>query len=323
MTNEPGGVKVRVATKRDEAVDICSFELVRADGEPLPAFSAGSHIDVAVPGGLTRQYSLCNAPDERHRYLIAVLRDPNSRGGSAALHDRVQVGDELSISVPKNHFPLEGDAAHSLLLAGGIGVTPILSMAERLAATGASFEMHYCARSRTRAAFLARLAGASYAPHVRFHFDDEAEGHKFDIAAWLAQAARDTHLYVCGPTGFIDAGLRTARDAGWPDAQLHAESFGANSRDTVTNERFEVQIASSGRVVVVEQNESVVQALARAGILIDTSCEQGVCGTCITRVLAGEPDHADICLTPDERAANDQFVPCCSRSKSPRLVLDL
>ena len=147
------GLTVRVAARHDEAADICSFELVRADGRSLPPFSAGAHIDVAVPGGPTRQYSLCNAPDENHRYRIAVLRDPNSRGGSAGMHDHVKVGDTLAISVPKNHFPLVHDAKHSLLLAGGIGVTPILCMAERLARVDASFDMHYCTRSRTRTAF--------------------------------------------------------------------------------------------------------------------------------------------------------------------------
>lgn len=323
MTSELGGLKVRVAARHDEAVDICSFELVRADGGPLPAFSAGSHIDVAVPGGLTRQYSLCNAPNEGHRYQISVLRDPKSRGGSAAMHERVRIGDELTISAPKNHFPLAHEARHSFLLAGGIGVTPILCMAERLAATGASFDMHYCTRSRARTAFAERIAHARYAPRVQFHFDDGAPSQKLDLAALLAQPEPDTHLYVCGPKGFMDAVLNTAREAGWADEQLHYEFFAADARETAGDERFEVEIASSGQLVVVAKDESVVAALAKAGIRIETSCEQGVCGTCLTRVLSGEPEHFDAYLTPDERAANDRFLPCCSRSKSARLVLDL
>ncbi|PRE65577.1 oxidoreductase [Burkholderia multivorans] len=317
------GLTVRVAARHDEAADICSFELVRADGGPLPPFSAGAHIDVAVPGGPTRQYSLCNAPDESHRYRIAVLRDPNSRGGSAGMHDRVKIGDTLTISAPKNHFPLAHDAKHSLLLAGGIGVTPILCMAERLARIDASFDMHYCTRSRTRTAFLDHIARAPYAGRVQLHFDDEAAEQRFDIAARLAVPEPGTHLYVCGPKGFMDAVLTTARANGWPEAQLHYEFFAAEARQTEEDGRFEVQIASSGRVIVVEKHESVVRALAKAGIEIETSCEQGLCGTCATRVLAGEPEHFDHCLTAEERAANDQFMPCCSRSKSARLVLDL
>ncbi|ALX16965.1 Vanillate O-demethylase oxidoreductase [Burkholderia cepacia JBK9] len=314
---------VRVAAKQDEAADICSFELVHADGLPLPPFSAGSHIDVIVPGGPTRQYSLCNAPDETHRYRIAVLRDPKSRGGSAGMHDCVNAGDTLVISAPRNHFALAHDATLSLLLAGGIGVTPMLCMAERLARIDAPFEMHYCTRSRSRTAFLDHIARATYASRVQVHFDDEGENQRFDIAARLAAPAPGTHLYVCGPMGFMDAVLTTARASGWPEAQLHYEFFAADARQTDRDGRFEVEIASSGRVIVVEKNESVVRALAKAGIAIETSCEQGVCGTCATRVLAGEPEHFDLCLTPDERAANDQFLPCCSRSKSARLVLDL
>ncbi|MFD1559493.1 PDR/VanB family oxidoreductase [Paraburkholderia silviterrae] len=323
MTSGVGGLKVRVAAKHDDAVGICSFELVPADGGALPAFSAGSHIDVAVPGGLTRQYSLCNAPNESHRYQISVLRDPKSRGGSAGMHDRVQVGDELTISHPKNHFPLAHEARHSLLLAGGIGVTPILCMAERLAAIGASFDMHYCTRSRARTAFAQRIVHAQFAQRVQFHFDDGMDSQKLDLAALLAQPESGTHMYVCGPKGFMDVVLSTAREAGWADAQLHYEFFAADARETAGDERFEVEIASSGQVVVVGKDESVVAALMKAGIQIETSCEQGVCGTCLTRVLAGEPEHFDAYLTPDERAANDQFLPCCSRSKSARLVLDL
>jgi vanillate O-demethylase ferredoxin subunit len=239
------------------------------------------------------------------------------------MHDRVKVGDELSISVPKNHFALVHDAKHSLLLAGGIGVTPILCMAERLATLDASFELHYCTRSRARTAFLERIDRAPYAHRAQLHFDDEDEKQRFDIAARLATPESGTHLYVCGPQGFMDAVLNTARAAGWPESQLHYEFFAAEARATEDNGSFEVKIASSGQVLVVGKDESVVQALAKAGIHIETSCEQGVCGTCETRVLAGEPEHFDVCLSPDERAANDRFLPCCSRSKSACLVLDL
>jgi vanillate O-demethylase ferredoxin subunit len=317
-------LRVRVVRKTSEALDISTFELVHADGDrPLPAFSAGSHVDVQLPNGLTRQYSLCNDPTESHRYLIGVLRDPGSRGGSVALHDQVKEGDVLHISAPKNHFPLAHDAAHSVLLAGGIGVTPILCMAERLHITGASFEMHYCTRSPERTAFFDRIKGAPFAASVHFHFDDGAESQKLQLHRILAANKPGTHLYVCGPKGFMDYVLGAARSAGWPEAQLHFEFFGAEVVKSDDDESFDVKLASSGRVVTVARDQTVVQALAAIGVELATSCEQGVCGTCLTRVLEGEPDHTDMYLTPEEQAANDQFLPCCSRAKSKMLVLDL
>lgn len=324
--NAPTTLTVRVLRKAVEADGICSFELAAVDGAPLPAFSAGSHVEVQLPGGLTRQYSLCNDPAESHRYLIGVLRDPASRGGSQAMHDAVREGDTLQISAPKNHFALAHGAERHLLLAGGIGVTPILCMAERLACTGADFEMHYCTRSRARTAFQRRIAAAAFAARVQFHLDDGEPAQKFDIAALLGTPRAGEHVYVCGPKGFMDAVLGSARSAGWPEAQLHFEFFGAGPADvaaTPAMSAFEVQLASSGRVIAVAADQSVVQALAAAGVVVPTSCEQGVCGTCLTRVLAGECEHKDLYLTPEEQAAQDQFLPCCSRAKTPRLVLDL
>lgn len=316
-------LSVRVARKTVEATDICTFELVAVDGAPLPAFSAGSHVDVALPNGLTRQYSLCNDPLETHRYLIGVLRDPASRGGSQVLHDAVEVGQVLEISTPKNHFALAHDARRSLLLAGGIGVTPILCMAERLAVVGADFEMHYSTRSRDRTAFYGRITSAVYAPHVQFHFDDGAAEQKLDLTALLAAPQAGVHLHVCGPKGFMDAVLSTARAQGWPESQLHYEFFSAEIAPSDSDASFEVQLASSGRTITVAKDQTVTQALAAAGVDVQTACEQGVCGTCLTRVLEGVPDHKDMYLTPEEQAANDQFTPCCSRAKTARLVLDL
>jgi vanillate monooxygenase ferredoxin subunit len=316
-------LNVRVARKADEAQDICTFELVHADGKALPAFSAGSHVDVHLPNGLTRQYSLCNDPGESHRYLIGVLHDANSRGGSRAMHQQVAAGDVLSISAPKNHFPLAHGATHSILLAGGIGVTPILCMAERLAITGASFEMHYCTRSRERTAFVQRIGTAAFAPQVQFHHDDGAPEQKLMLDAVLGTPRAGVHLYVCGPKGFMDWVLGQARAGGWPAGQLHYEFFTAEVAPSDADAAFEVQLASSGKIVCVPKDQTVVQALAAAGIEVATSCEQGICGTCLTRVLEGEPEHKDLYLTPEEQAANDQFTPCCSRARSARLVLDL
>jgi vanillate O-demethylase ferredoxin subunit len=319
----PASLSVRVERKTQEALDICTFELVDTSGKPLPAFSAGSHIDVQLPGGLTRQYSLCNDPQESHRYLIGVLKDPATRGGSKAMHEAVNVGDTLTISAPRNHFPLAHEAAHSLLLAGGIGVTPILCMAERLAIAGASFEMHYATRSRERTAFHERITRSAFAPKVQFHFDDGAQEQKLQLATLLAAPKAGTHLYVCGPKGFMDAVLKTARDQGWPEPQIHFEYFGAEVKASADDGSFEVRLASSGKTVLIPKDQTIVAALAAAGVEILTSCEQGVCGTCITRVLEGVPDHRDLYFTPEEQAQNDQFTPCCSRSKSPLLVLDL
>jgi vanillate O-demethylase ferredoxin subunit len=315
-------LSVKVTAKVQEAEEIFSFELASTDGKPLPPFSAGSHIDVQIGNGVVRQYSLCNDPKEQHRYQIAVLRDPASRGGSIAMHDSIKVGDVIQISEPKNHFPLV-QAKRTLLFAGGIGVTPILCMAERLAQIGADFSMHYSARSEARTAFRDRIAGSSFADRVEFHFDDGAPEQKLDLPTLIATPEPGTHLYVCGPTGFIDYVVNTAKAKGWSNDQVHLEYFGAAPQDTTGDMAFEVKLASSGKVYHVPADKTIVQVLSENGVDIAYSCEQGVCGSCITRVLEGVPDHRDLYFTEDEQAANDQFTPCVSRSKSKTLVLDL
>lgn len=315
-------LQVKVVARTLEAEDIAGFELAAVDGQPLPPFSAGSHIDVYIRDGLTRQYSLCNPPHESHRYQIGVLRDANSRGGSAAMHDDIKVGDVLQISAPRNHFPLT-QAKRTLLLAGGIGVTPILCMAERLAATGAEFAMHYCSRAPERTAFRARIADSAFADRVSYHYDNGDDAQKLKLAEMIATSDADTHIYVCGPGGFIDHVVNTARQCGWPTANVHLEYFGAAPVDTDGDQPFDVKIASSGQVFTIPAGETVIKVLYDNGIDIPVSCEQGVCGTCLTRVLEGQPDHRDMYLTDDERAANDQFTPCCSRAKSALLVLDV
>jgi vanillate monooxygenase ferredoxin subunit len=313
---------VRVACKTAEAQDIAGFELVAADRAALPAFSAGAHIDVHLPRGLLRQYSLCSDPRETHRYRIAVLREPASRGGSLAMH-ALKEGDTLAISAPRNHFTLAAQATEHLLLAGGIGITPIVSMAEQLAAAGAPFELHYATRSASRTAFLAHLRDAAYAGCAHIHHSDGAAMQRLDLAAVVAQPRPGRHLYVCGPAGFIDATLAAAHAAGWPSETLHREYFAAPAAAPAEQGAFEVQIASTGAVIRVAHDQSVVAALAAAGIERPLSCEQGVCGTCLTGVLDGKPDHRDVYLTDEEHARGDCFTPCCSRALSPRLVLDL
>jgi vanillate O-demethylase ferredoxin subunit len=316
-----GRIDVNVLRRTQEAEDIASFELARVDGGPLPAFSAGSHIDVHLPGGVTRQYSLCNDSPARHVYRIAVLRDPKSRGGSVAMHE-VREGDRLAISEPRNHFPLV-HAVRTLLFAGGIGITPLLAMAQRLCAVGADFELHYCTRSKARTAFMDEIAASPFASRTHFHFDDGSEDQKLRLSALLTQVEPQTHLYVCGPTGFIQFVTDWARGCGWPAGQVHVEHFTGAAQDTSGDREFQVKVASTGQLVTVPADQSVVKALAGAGIEVLTSCEQGVCGTCITRVLEGECDHRDMYFTEEERARHDQFTPCCSRARSAVLVLDL
>ncbi|HTR08619.1 MAG TPA: PDR/VanB family oxidoreductase [Paraburkholderia sp.] len=314
-------MKVTLTRKLPVATDICLFELASADGSPLPAFEAGAHIDVHV-GGFVRQYSLCNSPADGAVYRIGVLRDLASRGGSIAMH-ALAAGTILEISTPKNHFPLDEHAAHTILIAGGIGITPLMAMAEQLREAGRAFELHYCAREPARAAFRERLAERGFAEHTRFYFDSEGPEARLDLARVLAQPHAGTHVYVCGPAGFIDAVLGAATNAGWPAQNVHREYFGAAQPPTHANGAFQVTLASCQRVIDVPAGTTIVEALRAGGIEVPVSCEQGVCGTCITRVLEGVPDHRDLYLTDEEREANDQLLPCCSRARTPMLVLDL
>lgn len=315
-------LSVRVVRKAQEAIDITSFELAPLAGEALPDFTAGAHIDVHIPGGLIRQYSLSNDPASANCYRIAVLRDPKSRGGSLAMHDHVLEGDVISISAPKNHFPLSA-ASNTLLFAGGIGVTPLLSMAQRLHALGARFAMHYCARSAARLAFREEIAASPLSPYVHLHVDEGTPEQRLDINAILAACAPHTHLYVCGPSGFIEHVVNAAQSCGWAKDCIHFEYFGGVSKASTSDEVFEVKLASTGQSFSIPADKSVVEVLAEHGIDIPTSCEQGVCGTCITRILDGTPEHRDTYFTDGERALNNQFTPCCSRAKSAQLVLDL
>lgn len=314
---------VRVKRKWQEADRIFGFELAGTSGAPLPSFSAGSHIDVHVPGGIVRQYSLCRPASEDGRYEIAVQHEPSSRGGSAALCASVQQGDLLQVSEPRNHFPLE-QAEHSILLAGGIGITPILCMAQRLSVQGSSFELHYCAQSRARTAYFDRITSSPYASHASFHFDDGEASQKLDLPRVLSDPGAARHVYICGPAGFLEFVRERAKVQGWANDKVHFEYFAPPPQPAdAPSQSFLVVIASSGQTVAVGEHEPVTAALARAGIEIPQSCEVGVCGTCLTRILEGVPDHRDYFLSDAERATNKQFLPCCSRAKSARLVLDL
>lgn len=304
-----------------EAEDILSFELVHPDRAPLPPFTAGSHVDVTVMTGSLRQYSLCNDPREAHRYRIAVLREPNGRGGSSFMHDQVRVGERLEVSSPRNNFPLHEAARRHLLIAGGVGVTPLLAMAHQLNRQRADYEMHYCARSAERAAFVAELTDLRQ--EVRFHYDGGDPRRGLDIAGLLRDPAPGTHVYCCGPTGFMQAVSNAS--AHWPAQTIHFEYFTppapAAAPGPETSGEFEVELASNHAVYAIPPGQSILSVLRAAGLTLDSSCEAGVCGTCRTRYLRGEPDHRDFVLSDEER--RDWMMLCVSRARrGERILLD-
>lgn len=316
-----GRLSLRVSGRVQEALDVCSLELSDPSGADLPPFQAGAHLDVYLPSGISRQYSICSDPGERGHYRIAVLRESASRGGSSQVHESVHAGTELQVSLPRNHFTLVADAKRSVLLAGGIGVTPLLSMAYALSARGQDFALHYCAKSRDRAAFAAALLHEPFSSRVQLHFSQD-HGQRLDMALVLA-AETGAHVYVCGPRSFISSAQEAATQLGWPESHLHWEMFAADVVHLESDRAFQVELARSGKTIQVGKDQTITEAIRAAGVHIPVSCEQGVCGTCLTPVLSGTPDHRDKFLTAQERAQNDQFTPCCSRSKTPKLVLDI
>lgn len=312
---------MRVLNRREQGEGIISFDLVAPEGVALPRFEAGSHIDLHVAEGLIRQYSLWGDPSETDRYRLGVLLEAGGRGGSAAVHRELLEGHTVRVSVPRNTFKLVEEATHSVLLAGGIGVTPMLAMAYRLHALGRPFALHYCTRSHGRTAFNGEIAKAGFAPQVHIHHDDGAAAQRFDPARDLPAPGPGVHLYVCGPKGFMDWITAGAKAQGWPDAQVHCEYFKAEV--SVTGGAFTVEARRSGKTVAVSPGQSIAAAMLEAGIAIPLSCEQGVCGTCLVDVIGGTPDHRDMFQTDEEKASNRQITPCCSRSLSPTLILDV
>lgn len=310
---------VTIAARETVATDIIGLDLRSTDGAPLPAYAAGAHVDVQVQSGLIRQYSLTGDPADRTRYRLGVLLDPNSRGGSSAIHARFVPGAQIRIGRPRNNFPLEATAAHSILFAGGIGITPMLSMAHALHAAGASWEMHYCGRTPDRLAFVDELA--RFGGKVHLHVDSGPMDQRLDINAVLAGAAPDRHLYVCGPNGFMDFVVRSAQANGWTKATIHLERFGAEVN--TDGAPFTVVAQRSGKTFDVQPGETIAARLAENGVAVQVSCQSGVCGTCLTRVVEGMPDHRDLVQTDLEKASNARITVCCSRSKTKTLVLDI
>jgi len=312
-------LRVRAITWLAEAIN--GYELVDPNGRDLPRFAAGAHIDLQLSNGLVRQFSLCNDPAERRRYCIAVLRDPQSRGGSWHLHDTVRAGDLVEVSMPRNSFPLAAAAEHHLLLAGGIGIAPIMAMIATLRTRQADFSVHYCTRAPERTAFRDELFLLTAEGRVRLHHDGGDPARGLDIAALLREPRAGTHLYYCGPEGMMAAAKAAA--AGWPPDTVHCEYFtpSPEMRRQAADRPFRVRLAKSGGVYEVPVGESIIGVLREHGLRVSTSCELGYCGACLTRYTAGEPDHRDQVLEEDGRQR--YVMICCARSKTPVLELDL
>jgi len=311
-----------VADKATEAHNIVSFELVDPDGVELPAFSPGSHVDVTIPGGMVRQYSLYNSSSDRHRYRIGVWKDPNGRGGSRALHETVNVGDTLQVSLPRNRFRVPRTAKRALLFARGVGVTPILSIADHLQAENIPFDLHYVFALMSPGAFEGRIKDSSFAENARFYIEDSQQNRLLDAANILADQPEDTQLFICGVDWWQDPIIKAAQQKGWSEERIHVERFTAKLAAALLDKVFTVKIASTGAVFKVPGDKSVTAFLEEKGVKIPTSCEQGVCGTCKVKVLEGEADHRDKRLKPEQKAEG-YFLPCVSRAKGDVLVLDL
>jgi tetrachlorobenzoquinone reductase len=317
-----GTIKVRIKRISYEAESINSYELVALASGDLAAFTAGSHIDLHLSNGMIRSYSLVNDPSERHRYVIAVNKDAASRGGSAFVHETLRTGDVITISHPRNNFALHEDAGHSVLIAGGIGITPLLSMIRRLEALGCSWELFYAARTRLTAAFLDELNSLRPQPCANLHlnFDQEPSGRMFDLSEIVRNAPSNAHLYCCGPVPMLEAFEAATRDR--PTEHVHVEYFKAKEKPAAEG-GFEVKLAQSKRTIQVEAGKTILNALLDAGIAVNYACTEGVCGTCETRVIEGVPDHRDLFLSKEEQATNKTMMICCSGAKSGTLVLDL
>ncbi len=311
-----------VVTKRiDDRGDIARIRFASPDGAPLPVFTAGAHLDIHLPDlDMWRQYSISSDPAEPGFYEIGVLKDPKSRGGSEAVHQLALEGAQFTIEGPRNLFELDETAEMTVLYGGGIGITPMIAMAQRLHALGKAFTLHYCTRSQDVTAFLDVLADAPFATNVRFHFDDQADEQRLSLFKDLPKPDPETHLYVCGPQGFMDWVISGAEDAGHATANVHREYFSADV--ALDGDGFEVECAQSGITVTIGPDDTIAKALAKQGIKIEVKCEEGVCGTCITDVLEGDIDHRDQFLTEEEREDGDQICACCSRGVG-KLVLDI
>ncbi|WP_339672141.1 Rieske 2Fe-2S domain-containing protein [Dasania marina] len=312
-------IRVQVARKWKAAEGISGFELVAITGQ-LPTFQPGAHIDVQMPNGITRQYSLTNGPGETQSYTIGVKLEPNSKGGSICMHEQVREGDVLVISAPRNNFPLRRDAIKTILIAGGIGITPLLSMARTLHHSGLSHELHYFCQSKEHMAFPKIIEEISSSLFPQLSLNPEQTAIK--ISGLLENYQSDMHLYVCGPGPMLEVTREIAHKFGWPDQSIHFEYF-KNTHEIDDSSSFEVELARSGMTLQVPAGKTILEVARENGVDVPSSCEQGACGTCIATVLEGEPDHQDVYLSESEKNSGKCLMTCVSRAKSVRLVIDL
>ncbi|VTZ59474.1 Rieske 2Fe-2S domain-containing protein [Sinorhizobium medicae] len=311
--------RVTVARKWLAADGIAAFELRPVQGL-LPTFQPGAHIDVHMPNGLIRQYSITNGPGESDSYVIGVKLERDSMGGSLCMHETVREGDLLAISEPRNNFPLRRDAVRTIFVAGGIGVTPLLAMAQALKNQNLDYEFHYFAQNQEQLAFPEKTAllGEALKPHLGFLPETTAAKLKEILSGYRP----DMHVYLCGPGPMLEAARRIAADLGWPETAVHFEYF-KNTNTIDDSSSFEVALARSCVTLQVTAGKTILETMREAGIDMPSSCEQGACGTCLATVIEGEPDHQDVYLNDAERKSGTKIMTCVSRARSARLVLDL
>lgn len=322
LKDDPDVIVAKIARRWTSSADgkIDLFEITTRDGRPLPTWQAGAHVDVIVTPQYIRQFSLAGDPGDRSRYLLGILREDEGRGGSLKIHQMLNGGSPVIVSRPRNHFPVAGNNGRHVLMAGGIGVTPLIAMGHELFEQNRPFILYYKARTRAQAAFIEELETVAWRDHVRFHFSDE---DRLDISTALQSPGPEDHVYTCGPAAFMDAVFETAASLGWPSTSMHREYFSVPDEQDWENHPFEVEIASTGQSVLVSAEESATQALEKAGIEVDVKCSDGLCGVCATRYIDGDIEHRDYVLSDAQKT--DQVILCCSRAAANggRIKLDL
>ncbi len=323
QSNAVRKIKSKVIAIEQVAKNIKSYTLEPADeNETLPAFTAGSHIDVFLPSGRVRSYSCLNPPYDKNQYQIAVKLDPNGKGGSKEMHEQIAVGDTLEVSPPKNNFVLYENVKKYILIAGGIGITPLLSMAHRLTEIDKHFELHICAQKEDDIPFRYELRHWTFAPNIAVHLDRNGKS-SMDIDKVLANPDQDTLIYVCGPTGFNKWVRQTAFSKGWGTNQCLQEVFSMDKTEVPAPKDFQLILNKSAKSIRVKKDETIIDALHSNNIKVPYSCLQGTCGTCITKVIAGKIDHRDAVLSEEEKLANQSMCICVSRAKEDQIILDI
>jgi len=317
-TSYPQMLSLRVMRNDKIADGIHILEFRDAGGQPLPEFSAGAHIAIQAPNGLLRKYSLCNDPAERDRYLVAIKREANGRGGSCNLIDNTKAGDELMVAPPVNDFGLPPRAQDFLFIAGGIGITPIMAMIREVLRQGKRFRLFYCSRSPETTAFLDELSAPEFKDQVTIHYDQGDPARSLDLKPVLAERKNREHLYCCGPRPLMEA-VRAMTDH-WSSTAVHFEAFSEAETHKPTDKPFKLRLARSGEVLDVPTTKTILEVLRDRGLEVPSSCETGTCGTCRTKLVAGEADHRDLVLAEHERA--DTIMICVSRAKSDEITID-